>query len=51
MNRYELSSQIGDGSFGRVMKATSKETGNVVRRFQFQFFGRRRRRRSNPRFT
>ncbi|KAL7507508.1 hypothetical protein ACHAXN_006663 [Cyclotella atomus] len=30
MNRYELSTQIGDGSFGRVMKATSKETGEVV---------------------
>lgn len=31
MNRYELSTQLGDGSFGRVMKATSKETGEVVR--------------------
>ncbi|KAL7470211.1 hypothetical protein ACHAXS_011342 [Conticribra weissflogii] len=29
-NRYELIGQIGDGSFGRVMKATSKETGEVV---------------------
>eukprot|EP00956_Cyclotella_meneghiniana_P040646 scaffold201351_cov36-Cyclotella_meneghiniana.AAC.1 len=27
MDRYELSAQIGDGSFGRVMKAKSKETG------------------------
>ncbi|KAL7521345.1 hypothetical protein ACHAWX_006018 [Stephanocyclus meneghinianus] len=30
MNRYELSSQIGDGTFGRVMKATSKDGGEVV---------------------
>ncbi|KAL7540672.1 hypothetical protein ACHAXR_010290 [Thalassiosira sp. AJA248-18] len=30
MNRYELQQEIGDGSFGRVLKATLKETGNVV---------------------
>ncbi|KAL3776790.1 hypothetical protein HJC23_011919 [Cyclotella cryptica] len=30
MNRYELLSQIGDGTFGRVMKAKSKESGEVV---------------------
>ena len=31
MDRYELNDQLGDGSFGRVMKATLKENGNVVR--------------------
>ncbi|KAL7549413.1 hypothetical protein ACHAWF_012681 [Thalassiosira exigua] len=30
MDRYELKEQLGDGSFGRVAKATSKETGEVV---------------------
>lgn len=38
MDRYELSTQIGDGSFGRVMKATSKETGDTVRRRTRIFF-------------
>ena len=32
MDRYELSAQIGDGSFGRVLKAKSKETGALVSR-------------------
>ena len=30
MNRYKLIEEIGDGSFGRVMKAKKKETGEVV---------------------
>jgi len=30
MDRYELKGEIGDGSFGRVMKATRKENGDVV---------------------
>ena len=30
MNRYEIAAQIGDGTFGRVFKATLKETGAVV---------------------
>ena len=30
MNRYKLLEEIGDGSFGRVMKAKNNETGEVV---------------------
>jgi serine/threonine protein kinase len=30
MNRYEITAQIGDGSFGRVWKATRKENGSIV---------------------
>jgi hypothetical protein len=30
MDRYKLCEQIGDGSFGRVMKATRMEDGEVV---------------------
>jgi hypothetical protein len=30
MDRYELKEELGDGSFGRVVKAHHKETGNVV---------------------
>ena len=30
MNRYQLQEEIGDGSFGRVIKAKNKETGEVV---------------------
>lgn len=30
MNRYELKEELGDGSFGRVLKARHKQTGAVV---------------------
>ena len=30
MNRYEITAQIGDGTFGRVMKATNKQTSSTV---------------------
>ena len=30
MNRYQLQEEIGDGSFGRVIKAQNKETGEIV---------------------
>ena len=30
MNRYQLKEEIGDGSFGRVIKAQNKETGEIV---------------------
>jgi len=30
MNRYRLQEEIGDGSFGRVIKAQNKETGEIV---------------------
>lgn len=30
MDRYELKGELGDGSFGRVMKAALKESGEVV---------------------
>eukprot|EP00984_Skeletonema_dohrnii_P015557 scaffold6748_cov128-Skeletonema_dohrnii-CCMP3373.AAC.4 len=29
MNRYKITAQIGDGSFGRVYRATQKETGST----------------------
>ena len=30
MNRYQLQEEIGDGSFGRVIKAQNKKTGEIV---------------------
>ena len=30
MNRYELQEEIGDGSFGRVMKGRNRETNEIV---------------------
>ena len=30
MNRYQLQEEIGDGSFGRVIKAQNKDTGEIV---------------------
>jgi hypothetical protein len=30
MDRYELQGELGDGSFGRVMKATRKANGEEV---------------------
>lgn len=30
MNRYKINGELGDGSFGRVMKATQKDNGEVV---------------------
>ena len=30
MNRYQLQEEIGDGTFGRVIKAKNKETDEIV---------------------
>lgn len=30
MNRYEITAQIGDGTFGRVMKATKKDKSSTT---------------------
>ena len=51
MNRYKVTKQLGDGTYGSVLKATNRQTGEVVRRLSqrsfhilsVQFFRRRSR--------
>ncbi len=31
MNRYKVSKQLGDGTYGSVIKAINKSSGEVVR--------------------
>ncbi len=31
MNRYKVTKQLGDGTYGSVLKATHRQTGEVVR--------------------
>lgn len=30
MNRYKVTKQLGDGTYGSVLKATHRQTGEVV---------------------
>jgi protein kinase len=30
MNRYKVTKQLGDGTFGSVLKAVNRQTGEVV---------------------
>lgn len=30
MNRYNITKQLGDGTYGSVLKAVNKQTGEVV---------------------
>jgi protein kinase len=30
MNRYQVTKQLGDGTYGTVMKAINRQTGEVV---------------------
>jgi serine/threonine protein kinase len=31
MNRYKVTKQLGDGTYGSVLKAVNRQTGEVVR--------------------
>lgn len=31
MNRYKITKQLGDGTYGSVLKAVNRQTGEVVR--------------------
>jgi serine/threonine protein kinase len=35
MNRYKVTKQLGDGTYGSVLKATHRQTGEVVRDCSF----------------
>ena len=30
MNRYKVTKQLGDGTYGSVLKAVNKQTGEIV---------------------
>lgn len=34
MNRYKVTKQLGDGTYGSVLKGTNRQTGEVVRFIQ-----------------
>ena len=31
MNRYKVTKQLGDGTYGSVLKAVNRQTGEIVR--------------------
>jgi serine/threonine protein kinase len=32
MNRYQVTKQLGDGTYGSVLRAQNRQTGEIVRR-------------------
>jgi serine/threonine protein kinase len=37
MNRYKVTKQLGDGTYGSVLKAQNRQTGEIVSILSFDF--------------
>ena len=35
MNRYKVTKQLGDGTYGTVLKAANRQTGEIVSRCEY----------------